>query len=61
MPLGSLANLVLMIDGTVLLAICLRESLTGSWLGAIATGSLGLLFVVGASTLEKLRRSRPGP
>ena len=59
MRLRRLPTIILLIDGAVLLALCLRESLTESWAGAIVAGTLGLLFLIGARGLEARRQMRP--
>lgn len=60
MAIGRLPGTVLLIEGVVLVGVSIRESLTGSWLGGVLAGSLGLLFLATAWAVEDRRRAGPG-
>ncbi len=59
-PGGGLPTIILLVDGAILLGLGIRDSLTGSWPGAVLAGSLGLLFVVSPWVFESRRRVTPG-
>jgi hypothetical protein len=54
--LAGLPSGLLFIDGAALVALAVRESLRGSWLGCALAASLGVLFLLGAWRFENSRR-----
>jgi hypothetical protein len=58
--LPSVPSGILFIDGAALLALSIRESLRGSWLGCALAAGLGVLFLVGGWRFANARRVSPG-
>lgn len=59
MRLRRIPALVLLFTGAALVALGIRDSVTGAWLGAALAGTLGVLFMLGPWALESRRRSGP--
>jgi len=59
MTLSQVPALALLITGVALVALGIRDSVTGSWVGAVLAGGLGVLFMLSPWALESRRRSGP--
>lgn len=56
MPATGLPAIVLLIEGLVFASVGIRETATGSWLGALLAWSLAFLAFLNAGTIQRRRQ-----